>query len=77
MANEDIKMSISEAGVYFYEIAELLGMNDGNFSRLLRSELSEEKKSEIQDIIESLAKGRTQKKATGAVPDFLSFDEGD
>jgi hypothetical protein len=60
LANEDIKMRISKADVFFYEIAARLGMNDGNFSRLLRNELSEVRKDEVYAIIESVVESRKQ-----------------
>jgi hypothetical protein len=60
LANEDIKKNINDAGVFFYEIAERLGMNDGNFSRLLRNEFSEARKDEVYAIIESVVESRKQ-----------------
>ena len=36
------------------EVAEKLGMNDGNFSRKLRKELSSEEKAKIKAIIAEL-----------------------
>lgn len=56
MFNQDIKQEIKAAGLFFYQIAEQLGMNDGNFSRLLRHELPQEKKEQIRGIIQQLAK---------------------
>ncbi|MBP2659699.1 MAG: hypothetical protein H6Q69_2731 [Firmicutes bacterium] len=55
-ANNDIRLCASTSGVYLYEVASKLGMNDGNFSRLLRFELPEEKKAEIMAIIDGLIK---------------------
>ena len=39
-ANIEIRTQASKAGVYLYQVAAKIGMNDGNFSRLLRFELS-------------------------------------
>lgn len=56
MKNQDIRNEIKAAGLKLWQIAEGLGINDGNFSRLLRRELSGEKKAEIRSIIEKLKK---------------------
>ena len=54
-SKSDLKCYAHKQGVKFWEIAERLGVNDGNFSRLLRKELSEEKKAEIKNIIDIIA----------------------
>ena len=54
MANEVIKAKAKEAGIRLYRIAHELGMNDGNFSRKLRCELSDTDKQKIIGIIERL-----------------------
>lgn len=56
MFNQDIRQEIKDAGLFYYQIAEQLGINDGNFSRLLRHELPQEKKEQIRGIIQQLAK---------------------
>ena len=43
-------------GVKLWQIAAELNMNDGNFSRKLRCELSDEAKQQIFKIIDALAK---------------------
>lgn len=55
MANKDIREAAKRAGVFLWQIAEKLGMNDGNFSRKLRRELPEEEKEQIIGIIAELA----------------------
>ena len=57
MANQDIRNEIKESGLYKWQIAERIGMNDGNFSRLLRRELSDEKKTLIRSAIKELKEG--------------------
>lgn len=49
-----IRNAILNNNLKFWQIAEKLNMNDGNFSRLLRKELTKEKKEEILKIIEKL-----------------------
>lgn len=54
-ANKAIRTSAKENGIKFWQIAGKLGINDGNFSRKLRYELSEEETQKILDIINELA----------------------
>lgn len=54
-ANADIRQAAKIAGVCLWQIAERIGVNDGNFSRKLRRELPEQEKREILKIIETLA----------------------
>lgn len=56
MKNKDIREAAKQAGVCLWEIAERLGMNDGNFSRKLRKELSGQEKEKIMEIINEVAK---------------------
>lgn len=60
MKNAELKKEIKEAGFFLWEVADKLGMNDGNFSRLLRKDLSEEKKQQIYSIMEELKKERAE-----------------
>lgn len=54
--NQDIKKAVKEANLFLYQIASKLNINDGNFSRALRKELSDLKKEQILVIIEELKK---------------------
>ena len=54
MRNNDIREAARKAGVKLWQIADYIGLNDGNFSRKLRHELSDEKKREIYAIINDL-----------------------
>lgn len=53
-ANQEIRSEAKRAGVRLWEIAERLGMNDGNFSRKLRRELNPEERRKILAIINDL-----------------------
>lgn len=57
MKNQDIRTEIKSAGLFFWQIADALGMNDGNFSRKLRHELPEEEKRRIREAIKTLREG--------------------
>lgn len=56
MHNQEIREAAKAAGVKLWQIAERLGMNDGNFSRKLRRELPEEERERIMTIIADIAK---------------------
>lgn len=55
MKNLDIRQAAKEANVRLWQIAERIGVNDGNFSRKLRKELSVEEKTKIRAIISELS----------------------
>lgn len=55
MRNLDIRKAAKEANIYLWQIAEALGINDGNFSRKLRRELSDDEKRKIFAIIMQLS----------------------
>ncbi|MBE6011330.1 MAG: hypothetical protein E7234_02085 [Lachnospiraceae bacterium] len=58
MANEKLKKEIKESGLYIWQVAEAYGCTDGNFSRKLRKEFSEDEEHKIRCIMENLkAKG--------------------
>lgn len=53
--NKEIKEAARKAGVYHYEIAERLNIQDSAFSRKLRRELPDQEKKKILEIIKTLA----------------------
>ena len=55
MKNLDIRQEAKDAKVRLWQIAERIGVNDGNFSRKLRKELSVEEKTKIPAIISELS----------------------
>ncbi len=56
MANNIIRTRAKETGVKLWQIADKLGINDGNLSRKLRHELPEAEQTKILNIINELAK---------------------
>ncbi len=54
--NVDIREMAKLKGVYLWQIADKLEMDNGNFSKKLRKELSENEKRKIYDIIEIISK---------------------
>lgn len=57
MRNREIKEYIKSKNVPMWMVAERLGIADSSFSRMLRYEISEEKKSQIKAIADELAAG--------------------
>ena len=57
MANQDIRQEIIASDLRYWQVAEKIGLTDGNFSRLLRHELPPEKKEEIRSAIAELKEG--------------------
>jgi len=58
MRNQDIREAVRQAGLYLWQVAEMYGVNDSNFSRLLRRELDADTKAKIYNIIAELSKNR-------------------
>lgn len=56
MTNKLIRETASAQGVKLWQIADELGINDGNFSRKLRHELPVEEQARIIGIIHEIAK---------------------
>lgn len=50
--NQDIRNAIKEAKLKQWQVADMYGLSEGNFSRMLRKELSRKKKEEIFTAIE-------------------------
>ena len=54
MANQDIREEARKAGVKLWQIADELGISEPTITRLMRKELTAEKKAEILKIIAQL-----------------------
>lgn len=62
VANKQIRDAAKEAGICLWQVAEKLGVNDGNFSRKLRRELPPAEREKVLNIIRKLS----QEKQEGA-----------
>ena len=62
-ANKDIRLAVKRAGIFFWQIADKYGINDSNFSRLLRKELDANTKARIYAIIEELKQEKCSQEA--------------
>lgn len=54
MTGAEVRKLAKENGVFLWQIAEKLGINDGNFSRKLRKPLSDADTAKILNIIEQI-----------------------
>lgn len=54
MKNNDIRKEALKANVKLWQIAEKIGVTDSTFSKMLRKELSPDKKEKIFNIISTL-----------------------
>jgi len=64
MFNKDIRDEIKQAGLKYWQVALAINLNDGNFSRKLRKELSPEEKMKIYQAIKILKEGKENDKNT-------------
>ena len=55
-ANNDLRTAIFTSGLKHWEIAKLLGIHEATLARWLRSELPNEKKDQILQIIQNHGK---------------------
>lgn len=53
-ANEDVRKAIKDANLKYYLVANAYGLSDSNFTKLLRFEISQDKKEKIFKIIDDL-----------------------
>ncbi|MBP3747123.1 MAG: hypothetical protein J6I47_06645 [Ruminococcus sp.] len=56
--NNEMKWYAKSNGVFLWEVAEAMGIQDSNLSKLLRHPLSREKENEICAIIDRIAADR-------------------
>lgn len=61
MQNKDIRQALAEAGFKQWELAEALGLHEGNLSRKLRRELPSEQKEHIFRAIERMKTYRSER----------------
>ncbi|MBQ7890957.1 MAG: hypothetical protein IJ359_02230 [Erysipelotrichaceae bacterium] len=58
MCNLDVREYAKQKGVKLWEVARMVGVNDSNFSRRLRTEFSPEEKKRVKGFIDQIAKER-------------------
>lgn len=57
-ANQDIRAAIKTSKVKSWQVAYVLGLQDSNFSKMLRFELPKNEKARILSAINKLASGK-------------------
>lgn len=57
MMNSDVRQEVKEAGLFLWQIADVLGLHDSGLSRKLRHELPESEKDRIRAAISTLKEG--------------------
>lgn len=55
MFNKDLRIYAKEKGVFFWQIAKVMGISEPTMTRKLRSELPEKDKQEVVRIINELS----------------------
>lgn len=60
MNNLDIRKAIETSNFKYWQVANKLGMTDGNFSRMLRIELAKENKERVLNAINELKEEREE-----------------
>ena len=58
--NFEIKQYAKQNHVKLWQLAERLGINDGNLSRRLRREFTEDEKARVKAIIDDIAAGQQE-----------------
>lgn len=52
MTNKEIRQAIQKTGLYNWQVASCIPLTDGNFSKWLRLEMSEDRKIRVYEAIE-------------------------
>ena len=55
-SNEDIRQAAKKKGIFFWQIADKLGISESTLYRKLRYKLPKNERKKIMDIIEELSK---------------------
>lgn len=58
MKNLDIRMTVSEKGIQYKDIAVVMGIRKESLSRMIRSELTPDQRSRIQHAIQVIEDAR-------------------
>ncbi len=58
--NKDLQAYARKCGVYFYEIAEAMGISEFTLVRRLRKEVAAEDKLELYEIIDCISAGKRE-----------------
>lgn len=59
-SNKEIRNAAKESGVFLWQVAEKLGITDGNLSRKLRRELLPAEREKVLNIIRELSQEKQE-----------------
>ena len=65
LANADIRKAAKDAGVSLWEIADTLNISEPTVTRMLRHELSDDRKQELLRTIASIAEAKKRRSGCG------------
>ena len=74
MTGNEVKSMIHNSGVKLWEVASVLGMNDGNFSRRLRKPFSPSEVERIIEITNNLAAQRDASRTETTPPQIAVLE---
>lgn len=60
VANREIRDAAKAAGIRLWQVAEKVGISDGNFSRKLRRELPSAEREKVMTIIHELSQEKKE-----------------
>lgn len=59
--NRDVRLAISDAGFYLWQVAETLGVTDSTFSKKLRREMPADEKDTVLRAVERMKEQRERR----------------
>ncbi len=62
MFNKDLRAYAKEKGVFFWQVAKVMGISEPTMTRKLRAELSVKEKQKLRNIIKQLSAENATKK---------------
>ena len=60
MANEVIRTTARQRGVFLWEVAEAIGTTDSGLSRKLRRELPKQQQNDLLSVVEKIAERKAR-----------------
>lgn len=59
-ANEDIKVMLMQKGIFYWQIASVLGVHENTITRWMRTELPDEQKMRITQAVYKIINSREE-----------------
>ncbi|MDV6378222.1 hypothetical protein ORD22_08170 [Sporosarcina sp. GW1-11] len=58
-ANTDVRSHLKQSDIFIWEVAKELGIHESSLYRLLRTEMTNEQKQQIIDVVTKIQKERS------------------